>query len=533
MGLPTLPPGGAGGSGIALRRALTVLVATLAVLSVASLAGAAGEGGLEASLTTEQPIDLSGNLSLEGTGGAHLQELRSEHTVTIEAEKITARTGWTEGTKVASDDPIRVGTAVTTYQANETTNLTDVRMTIDTWKPGTELLLAPDSNASLKAAGAGDSTLDPLASGSLLAEAFYSEEGSVGPSDLPQYTYRTGTPLGALGALDTLEARGNATLFANNATLEAVAEEGEWSDWTGLRVTDRTGPKEDYEVRVTVLHLEGARVSLEAPDSITALASQPSIALSGSMATSSARGTISTPAGVLDLEDERTRFTGEGRVNATALGADRGPGEAGLSTTIEGDFEVPSAKLAPASRAEPGEGLPVATLGLPVVGTLLAGLLLVGLRRAHPWVGTLPAALREPLWERYRARAAGHEDAQAPEAAARCYETMTALRPDHPTGWYGAAVNRLEAGEPAAAVALVGRSREHLGHVPLDLLELQVAGAAKEGDFDEASRALADLAEASPRKARSLVAELDLDELRGSPGLGDGPGGTDGGWPSA
>lgn len=507
-------PARLGGLAIGAHRVLLVATVLFASASLASLAGAKAPQ-VDGELRTDDPIRLSGDVEVAAVGGAHLEDLQHPHEVAIEANEITVETAWERGREVE----VPGGTYRLVEQGNDTTTLTDVELTVTSWRSGTEILLTPDSLATIDAEASGFTRLEALPSESVLAWAGYGGEGVSSGDNPTSYEYRTQRSLTSLSSLDGLEAEGSLTVFPNNATLEARSDEGKWSNWTGFRAKEETAGTREYELRVSVLHAEDAQLKVEAADQVSLFAPRPTVDLAGTLDVRPTRGSLEAPDGRLNLDEDRTRLYGEGRIEASPAETDEIDDLVGLDATVRGTFEMTGSQALPQSGTTPSEGW---GLGPALVAASLAGvasILAIGLRRASPWLAALPAPVRQRLYDRYRARAAGHENAGRRRAAARSYETMAALRPWHPAGWYGAALHRLEAGDRGRTVELVHQARQRLEECPLDLVELQVAAAADRGQIPAARQALLDLADASPRKAEALVEELSLGKLAEDPAV--------------
>lgn len=510
----------------------------LVVISSVGLATAAGASQMDAQLVTDADATIGGRVQLTAAGGIHVEDVGGEDEITLEASTLTIETEWERGKLVE-------GPADTQYRHVEdsgklTRTFEQVELSVGTWKQGTELLIEPATEASVDAQSLGASRIQAVASKTLLAWGGYSEQDqSAGGNVTPSYSYRTRAPLVSIDGLDSIQARGSLEAFANNATLEMAGQENSWSDWTGFRILETTGPSREYEIRISVLHLEQARLFLNASQKATVLSSALATSLDGTLELDDAHGLVSTAGGKLRLDGETTQLTGKGLVNVSIGEPDASWSEDPVvESNVQGDFEMlaPSGSIAASPGTTNGPALSWSSALLIAIGALaLIALfaLALGLRLSSRWLAYLPPGVRDRLHARYDQRAGRHLDAGRRRAAARCYETMSALCPTHPTAWYGAAINRLEAGEPARAAELMRTARQRLPDAPLELLEVEIAASAEDGDTEGARRTLIALAEAAPAVARRLVVELDLQELARDQAVASALRDPERGWPSA
>lgn len=514
------------------RRIPLVVVAALALVVLLSSTAQAEAVRVDGTLTTTEPSSLAGTVDAQARGGLHVGALNAEEAMTLEASEATVETEWERGRLV--ETPAGTPYRQVEESGRSVENLSNVRIEVGSWTEGTELLLAPTSPGSVDAQALGDVDVDPVPADRTLIRGGYSDETYGAGEEVPSYHYRATTPLVAAGPMDEAEVSGNLEVFANNATLELDHDEDERSTWTGFRITDTTGPSSEYELRVVVIHLEEASTRLDPTAGVTMLSMETELGVDGSLGIPGARGQLSGPERTLDFAEEEALLSGTGDLTFRAHSPGPSTDEPPLEASIAGEFELLSERSLATSSAD----LTAATPGSSGVWIALAvaGLLVLAgwwqLSRGSTTLTWLPAALRERLYDRCRQRATRLEDDGRRAEAARAYETMTRLRPRQPLGWYGGAINHLEAGRPARALTLVREARQQLDEVPLDLLELHVAAASEDDRLEEAKGTLVDLASASPRMADTLLDELQLEDLRGDPAVDEALDGAGRGWPS-
>lgn len=98
-------------------------------------------------------------------------------------------------------------------------------------------------------------------------------------------------------------------------------------------------------------------------------------------------------------------------------------------------------------------------------------------------------------------------------AAVDCFRRATSAQPAKGVAWYHLAINLLEDERPAEALDVVDQARGGEAILDeLDFLELEVEASLRVGDASRCRAALERLAEGSEPMARSLAADLQLDE---------------------
>lgn len=380
--------------------------------------------------------------------------------------------------------------------------------------------VGPDGQ--VEASGLGTVDQDALPEGEHLAAGGYAgESAGLNEDARPGYRYETDGPLARTDGLDRARAEGVLDLFVHNATLSVrTSDGGSWSNWTGYRTQASSPGTMSYELRVTLVEVEGGDLSLEAPDRTSLLAPALDTTIEGSVQAVASQGVLRAAGGSTTLQGEPLGLSGDGSGRAAPLqAADPADGQR-LDVDLAGDFDVAEPGMhglsttAPAASGGPVGGATVGLLGSGIFA-VVAGLLLA--RRRPGVLRVLPARLRSRLHRRWLEQGARLEDDGRPQAAARAFDRARAVEPARPIGWYHHARSLLEADAPERALALLDEAGHVLDHPPLDLTELEVAAAEAVGARERAVHALADLAREAPGMARGLARDLGLEALQEAP----------------
>lgn len=495
----------------------TVAFVLTAIALLLLVPGGAASDEVHANVSTDQPVELGGNAGTEGAGGILLSPWTAGARAELSAERVHVVTEWERGTHVD-------GTVVRYSHVDGTgidhRNLTDVEGDIGPWERGGTLFVEPpdERGVSIDGEGLGGTTIRGLGPGTGLAFGGYSDpDADANQGELPGYEYQAEQPLVAHEGLRSATVTGSFTLFVHNATIEGSHGGGErWENWTGVRHEDQAGPQSEYEIRVTVLHVEDGELAVRQPGGVSLLDRELETTVDGSVAFSQAEGLLDASSQEILLRGTPLELSGSGSLSVSATETGGGEG-AGLAVDGRGDFEVlsPEDRLGEASTSAssvPGAATPWLS-GLLVASTAVAAMGAVAYRRPR-MLRPLPVGLRDRLFWRWMRKGQGEEEERAFGQAAGFYRRSTAIRPSKPMGWYHRTKACLDAGEPRRALEVIDQAADQLEAVPLDLVELEVAGAWSSGEEQRAKEALLELGERAPAMARGLVEDLGLDGLR-------------------
>lgn len=503
------------------RSALCSALPKAAILGIALvgtvllLPGTGATGPVQANLTTAEPVELGGAVSVRGQGGFHISqwdagplELTADR-IQIEMEREEGET--VDGTVTRSN---LVRESETVYR-----NFTDVSAVMTPWAGAGTFLVEPSSGeVAITGQEVGAVELTPVSEGRSLAWGGYAEPEAETEPKGPGYRYEAGQPLVEYEGFGSAKATGSFSLFVHNATIEIDHSGGRWTNWTGFRESDSEGPRSSYELRVTVIHVEeGGLTAPGSPGDPALLSPKAEADLDGTASIGNAKGRLRVPNSPIAVEREPVNLSGQGTFSISAPSGNPGK-PARLSVEGSGDFDILS-KQDPVERGAPASVVSDVLNRFPwITGTIaLAGFALVAVYRNPALMRPLPLALRDRLYWRWLRTAGAKEDDRKFERAADYYERSTAIRPDAPLGWYRRARALLEAGEPRDGLEVLGQARSTLDVVPLDLLELEVAAAWRTGEKERTKSALLSIANRSTTVAAGLVEQIGLESLRSDP----------------
>lgn len=501
-------------------RLVRVTVCMLVLLASAPVAGAAEDPTWRAQFRTPEPLHLDAALEA-GNGEGVSTTWTQDAAIDLTADRVTVWTETSKGERVRSPDGSQ-----TWYQAShDHTNRTfeDADVTLTAWKTPGQLLLEPTSAVDVSARSSDQATLAAVENRTLVWAGAGGPGASSGTMTYPSYAHEIDSPTAVLAGADTAQARGGFTLFVNNVTVEVdEADDGEsWSDWTGFRTYDVAGPVDEYELRITRLIVEDGNLSVRAHGAVSLIGDELQVESEGALRATGVDGwlrsaqeeSLSFEDGSLVLAGQASTTVRAGNASSSASGL---PGGTPLIVHTEGQLAVVHTSggepLRPAG-VSAEDGWPLDWLLSALGGVGLVTALGAAVVREPALLRPLPSRWTDRLYDRWEQTGLDREQARRFEAAARAYRRLTRLAPERPMGWYLLARAQLEARRARASLDTVDEARTQLAHVPLDVVELEVAGLVDVGAEDAIGAPLAEIAETSPEQARRLVVDLELEDV--------------------
>lgn len=497
-------------------RLVRVTVCMLVLLAGAPVAGAAEDPTWRAQFSTREPLRLDADL--EATAGQGLLTTwTGDPGIELTADRVTVWVQTSQGERVRLPD----GSQTWKQDAHEHTNRTFEEPTIrlETWKHPGQLLVEPTPSVSTSATSSDRAAVDAIENQTLAWAGAGGKGTAADEAGIPRYDHRARWPTTLLAGADTAQARGDFTLFVNNVTVEVhEADGGTWRNWTGFRTYDVAGPVDEYELRITRLIVEDGNLSVRAPGAVSLIGDELRVESEGALRATGVEGWLRSPDEALSFEDGSIVLAGQAettvRAGNTSEETSRLPGGPPLHVRTAGQLEVVHTSggepLRPAG-VSTDTGWPLGWLLSTLGGVGLVAALGAAVMRKPAVLRPLPSGWTDRLYDRWEQTGLDREKARRFEAAARAYRRLTRLAPERPMGWYLLARAQLEAREPQATLDTIDEAREALEHVPLDIVEFEVAALVDLGLEDEIGAPLEEIGESSPAQARSLVVDLQLE----------------------
>lgn len=491
---------------------LLVCVAVFLLLVPVS-ASAAGQPDTS-QLKTGTPVAVSGYENLTATEGAvRFLDSSLPHSFALEADEVVLEFAWENGTIVADggresviDRPTETGRRHSSFS--------NVTIGLSPFQGHPQVLAYPDNGSpKIHATGTGDHSFHRLQRPYLATVGKSPETQDAGDAEIVGFWYEPPDAWLVGRDSDHATVTGNFSLLVNNATV-SVDQEGEtvWENWTGYREGSPGVAVQQYERHLLLVHVTNGRLEISSENGIDVAGSLLRVEATGVVSAPGASGRVVVDGTGFLFEDEPIRIRGTGSVAFTEPPErERYGSRLRLGIGSGSDFEIEGGQRLEATTGP--------TLG-PSGGILLWGGLLAltavavgGVAYRTGLAGSLLQGWKSRRYTKWMTRGRELAHARDHAAAIDCFARATSAEPAKGVAWYHLAINLLEAERPAKALDVVDQARGVEAILDeLDFLELEVEAALRVGDAERCRAALERLAEGSEPMARSLAADLQLDE---------------------
>lgn len=510
--------------------ARTLAVPTALILLVL-IAPHAPADTIQASLETPTTLLHQGPTQTTTQGGIQATLDPQTH-LTLTAQHLNLTTQREEGQRAGDATLLQLQETTNTDTTTHTFQNATLTLTIPPNKP-TPLIAHPTQpTATLTAKSTNHSHLQALPQDTTLYTAGYSPTSqTAGDHDPPSHEEATTRPLAAHHGHDTATLHGTFPIALHNATLHITHDEGEHTDWTGYEEDDANAPITPYELRVATLQARNATLTLHAPNNITALAPTIQTRLQGTLHAPQAHGTLTTPQGTIQLQNEPLQAQGQGTLQTTTT-PHQTTGNPLLEATLQGDYEILNAPT-PTATATTQRSLPIGLLTLLTTATLTLAFGITLYRNPAP-LQRLPTPITTRIRDRWIDQAIAHEENGRWDKATKAYHRLTQINPQRPFLWQRKTITHFERGEPRQALETIHEAQRTLNQPDTRLLEYEVLAYRDLDEHHEARNALLELARDHPDEAERLIYDLGLHDLARDPeierliGPNPGGGGLDG-----
>lgn len=495
------------------------LVAVVLLLLAPSLAQGAFAAEDPAALRTHAPVHVAGAVN-ETTvdGAAHLLGSASGVSARADAGAVQLDFRWREGVRAVPSGEESLAT-YNTDQGRSSPSFDNATIEITGAEDPVQLLAYPeeDGRSTLEAEGTGESLHRGRLPPYLVQVGAPPGSQSAGDDEMLSFSYEPADGWLVATSMDGVVVEGGFSLFVNNATV-TIRQDDEvvWRNWTGYRASQDGVAAERFEQHMLHLHVDAARLSVDARDGLELFGSQLELAVTGAVSSPSVAGRLQTPVGPRLFDEDAIRLEGEGELTlATPPDSSPLPAE-GLAFSIDprSTFDVqggapadPGPSPGTLNLSEPSDVLPLAGL---LIGLILAGAVVE--HRARP-AGRLIDAWRTRRYRTWMGRGSDHTDDHAFRQAAACFEKAARADPTQAKAWYYHALARHEDGDHEGTLDVIEAARESPAALDeLEVLELEAAAAHRTDDHERVRTAVAKLAEVNEPTAASFVHDLGFGE---------------------
>ncbi len=489
-------------------------------------------------------VEATGSVQTGADGGAiHIHDETMPAAISLDAEAIHVQTGWREGVRTETPDPISQ-TRFNSEIGREHWNFSDAQVKLSPFLPSPQLLALTGGDPVQATQEDGLVQAQTVLDRDLVRADLNPDE-TEGNGPFIGFWYSIPGPWVAQTGLSDATLTGDFTLFVNNVTIDITTADGDrWTNWTGHQTYHRVGPVgtpdgsvTEYEVHVTLLHVTNGTLSVGSDADVVELyAPRMTSEVSGVISSPEASGAIESATTLFEYEGTPLEMEGNGTLG---LAAESRTGFASgqldqdaqglLSLNAEGMFTVRETPgLASASFAPPGDQPGPLTVfeqpwllfavGLPllaaVVGVLVRPQRNQGQTREVRPEGELT---NEDFEARMEQAKGAYNDLRFHEALDR-FEALTQDYPTMPQAWDHLAKTLTELGRLDETVHAYERLSELLGaRGPGDLEPTALQGmipayyfTGHEGEALDAFRALA---RQNPKMAIRLIEQPGLSEI--------------------
>lgn len=488
--------------------------------SIAAPSTADGPGHVEA----VGPLDLTGGFQGEAEAWSFsLQAPDGPAGHGIEAGRVHAETSWSQGWLADQGGTVQF---IQTDSGTTTWSATNASLHLAPWQETPEVVGIAKDGARLEVGSIGDSQIQVVEDPVVVA-AGWNEEGQAsgtGQATWPGFWHQPEGPHLHHSGIDDLNASGEMRLFVNNVTLTASSPDTTREMWTGLWINQTgAGPGPGvgtYHARITVLTLDEARVSLQAPGTVELYTPRLQGTMEGSATAAAAVGQLHLGETIYRWDGDPFTLQGRGILELWS------PADPSLGDPPERAADERGPAILP------GEGLEVhATPGLQVqedtagsgvwpgalaaAGVLVVAGAAVGLREpVQRLIAGWTVRRREERVTRWLRTGDRLFQAREFEDAMSWYQRIIHAYPNSLEGWNSVATCYEELGEPSDACQAYLATLDLMADDDPHLIARAALAAWRAGDTEQAVSLLKDLIAIDPEMARARVDSPGFAALR-------------------